>query len=199
MLLDDCKIYPKFLLEESLSTHASFYTARSLTERLFYSLCLLLPYIHKNFLQSANLIKSSSHECIRTQVLFVNWRTSYYITSCFLWASLYHRSSSICKSTANEQTLLNGKHDASELLSTTDFTQLGWRVNFHHTVFTWMQNEIFPLNLALKCEVVWNSSIQCQNDCAIPDCSESDHKEPSQGLYLQSSLQLTCINSCNTL
>jgi len=109
MLLDDCKIYPKFLLEESLSTHASFYTARSLTERLFYSLCLLLPYIHKNFLQSANLIKSSSHECIRTQVLFVNWRTSYYITSCFLWASLYHRSSSICKSTANEQTLLNGK------------------------------------------------------------------------------------------
>jgi len=26
--------------------------------------------------------------------------------------------------------------DASELLSTTDFTQLGWRVNFHHTVFT---------------------------------------------------------------
>jgi len=30
-----------------------------------------------------------------------------------------------CKSIANEHTLLNGKHDASELLSTIDFTQLG--------------------------------------------------------------------------
>jgi hypothetical protein len=29
----------------------------------------------------------------------------------------------LCKSTANEHTLLNGKLDASELLSTTDFTQ----------------------------------------------------------------------------
>jgi len=74
----------------SLSTHASFYTASSLTERLFYFLCLLLPYIHKNVLQSATLIKSWSHACIRTQALFVNWRTGYHITSSSLRASLYH-------------------------------------------------------------------------------------------------------------
>jgi len=30
-----------------------------------------------------------------------------------------------CKIIANEHTFLNGKHDASELFSTIDFTQLG--------------------------------------------------------------------------
>jgi hypothetical protein len=46
----------------------------------------------------------------------------FYKTSGNIFFSMTHIH---CKSIANEHTLLNGKHDSSEILNTIDYTQLG--------------------------------------------------------------------------
>jgi hypothetical protein len=45
--------------------------------------------------------------------------------------------------------------------------------------------KLFPLNLALKCEVVLNSRTKCQSGPHKPDCSEQDHEEPNHCLHHQ--------------
>ena len=50
-------------------------------------------------------------------------------------------------------------------------------------LFTWMQDEGFPFNLALKCEVILNLCVKCRTRCTKPARSEPDHAEPNQGLH----------------
>jgi len=45
--------------------------------------------------------------------------------------------------------------------------------------------KLFPLNLALKCEVILNSCTKCQSGPRKPDCSEPEHVEPNHGLHHQ--------------
>jgi hypothetical protein len=59
-----------------------------------------------------------------------------------------------------------------------------------------MQDEVFPLNLALKCGVILNLCVKRQTGHTKPARSEPDHAEPHQGLlhkivwYLRSSESL---------